>query len=244
MLFFNCLGQQVQETNFTYYKKDLVSKGYEIIYTASDRYIACGKIDTYSFRKEENVFNDFHIIDTDPGDLNGSYWLDNKLFCDLSGDFCMPKHIKVEQDSNVFSFINLMRLPIGENGEYRTINILKTKIVFGEKEIQSYNTEFILNFMLNCPNTDEKTIADYYTIKKKGVNSYLTNESGLDYLTDFITRLYINAFFNDKCRSILVNVNNDFPDLTEGILGEMYYSWAVIYNIYAKQNKKRQIPFI
>jgi hypothetical protein len=244
MLFFNCIGQQMQETNFTYYKKDLVSKGYEIIYTASNRYIVFGKLDTTYFSKDDSVFYQFDIIDTKPSELQDNYWLDRKLFCDLSGSFCMFKQIKVKQDSNVLSFINFVEVQLDKNGGKRTCNLTKTRIVFGEKEIQSYNTEFILNFMLNCPNTDEKTIAEYYTIKKKGVNSYLTNENGLDYLTDFITRLYVNAFFNDKCRSILVNVNKDFPDLTEGILGEMYYSWAVIYNIYAKQNNKRQIPYI
>ena len=151
----------------------------------------------------------------------------------------MPKeYIKVKKDGEILSLTHILSIPCGREWIYELRPILRQTLKVSQDSLFIISKEFILELENEFPNPTKELIEDYRIIKSRGINDYFRNQQGADFILDFLIRLFISYFYDDACKKLFVNLPKDFPGIIEGLPGEIYYSWAVIYNIYAKENNE------
>lgn len=241
-VFYSCDAQDKSKLELNTCIDSISYQGNDIGFIISNRYILFGKIDTV-YSDNEKGFSDFHILDTRYSD-NNKYRLSGKLFCDPTRSFCLPKeYVKVRKENVKLNLTYYLTVPCGKGWKYELQPIMRQDLTFNEDSLFLISEKFILKSGEQFLNPKEQVVQDYKIIKDKGINSYFKNQQGAEFVMDFQMRLIISAFYDDTCEKLLVNLPDDFPELTEGLPGEIYYSWAIIYNLYAKENNKPLILF-
>lgn len=240
---FSCIAQNKGKLELDSTIDSISSNGDEIGFIISNRYLLYGTIDTV-YSDNEKGFSDIRVLDAFYNDSR-RFKLSGNLFCNRAGTNCMPlEYVKVSKGDSELNLTYYLTVPSGKGWKYELQPMIRQNLIFDDDSLFLAFEKFVMNFEGQVLNLAKRVVQDYKEIKVKGIDSYFNNQQGAEFVMDFQMRLIISAFYDDACEELLVSLPDDFPELTEGLLGEIYYGWAIIYNVYAKENSKLLIPFL
>lgn len=208
-------------------RKELHSRGTEIIYFLSNRYIISGILDTVYSQNYKKV-QYFGIWD-----YKTNKYIDFISDTTIREFFSLPYTVQVQVNDTIIKMTHLGKLPYGDNWEDKVIPVYEQSLKFGKDTIYRIYGKCILKAKEVSKKEYEMVMKRYWELKNK-TTEYYPMDDGCAALIIKLFLCSLNGY--PDCKDMFFNIEKYLPGSTHGYVREVYDIWLGMYYLYSKEN--------